>query len=273
MNGALDNAAANIDPHQFAASLRASNLDWIVPDWPVPSNVRALTTTRNGGVSVGEYATLNLGRSRGDDPQACAENQRRLETFLPRKPIWLDQVHGVAVATFDRNTPATLRPVADAAVTCEPDVVCAILTADCLPVQFADRAGRAVGVAHAGWRGLAAGVLEATVIALRDLNVAADQLVAWLGPAIGPACFEVGEEVRDAFCAADRDAAIYFTPHLPGKWHGDLHGLARQRLHRSGVTHVSGGGFCTFRETARFFSYRRERESGRMATAVWLART
>lgn len=257
----------------LATALRASGLDWIVPDWPAPANVCALTTTRTGGVSVGSYATMNLGRSRADDATARAENQRRLEAYLPGKPVWLDQVHGVAVATLTREATTAKRPVADAAVTRERGVVCAILSADCLPVLFADPAGTAVGIAHAGWRGLAAGVLEATILALRDLDVSPVRLLAWLGPAIGPKSFEVGDEVRDAFCAADPGAATCFTPHRPGKWHADLYGLARQRLSRGGVTRISGGGFCTFAESARFFSYRRERESGRMAAAVWLART
>ena len=257
----------------LATALRASRLDWIVPDWPAPENVCALTTTRTGGVSAGSYATMNLGRGRADDALARAENQRRFEAFLPGKPVWLDQVHGVAVATLSGSAASTWHPVADAAVTRVRGVVCTVLTADCLPVLFADTAGTAVAIAHAGWRGLAAGVLEATVLALRDLDVSPDHLIAWLGPAIGPAAFEVGEEVRNAFCAADPDAANCFTPHRASKWHADLYDLARQRLLRCGVTQISGGGFCTFTESSRFFSYRRERESGRMAAAVWLART
>jgi YfiH family protein len=214
---------------------------------------------------------MNLGRRCPDDAAACAENQRRFEAFLPGKPLWLDQVHGAAVATLGRKAPTAPIPVADAAVTRERGVVCAILTADCLPVLFADHAGTAVGIAHAGWRGLAAGVLEATIRALRDLGVQPGHLMAWLGPAIGPASFEVGDDVRDAFCTADLGAATCFMPHRPGKWYADLYCLARQRLAHDGVTQISGGGFCTFTERARFFSYRRERESGRMAAAVWLA--
>jgi YfiH family protein len=155
-------------------------------------------------------------------------------------------------------------------VTRERGVVCAVLVADCLPVVFADRAGTAVGVAHAGWRGLAAGVLEATIAALHDCAVEPRNLLAWLGPAIGPAAFEVGDEVRGAFCARDARAGAWFAAHGAGKWRADLCGLARQRLALAGVTSIHGGGFCTFTEAARFFSYRRERESGRMAAAVWL---
>jgi hypothetical protein len=251
------------------AGVRAG-VNWIVPDWPVPTNVRAVVTTRAGGVSEGPYATMNLGRKSDDDATALAENRRRFDAFLPGKPAWLHQVHGAAVARLTRT--ASPVPVADAAVTRESGVVCAILTADCLPVLFADRAGTTVGIAHAGWRGLAAGVLGATVAALRDLGVEPDDVIAWLGPAIGPAAFEVGEDVFSAFCTKDPGAAACFAPHRPGKWHADLYGLARQRLARCGVTRVHGGGYCTFTDSARFFSFRRERGSGRMATAIWLAR-
>jgi YfiH family protein len=252
--------------------LRDAALDWIVPDWPASANVRAFATTRAGGVSAGSYASMNLGRNSRDDPAALAENQRRFEKFLPAKPAMLGQLQGAAVATLPRAGSMAPAPVADAAVTRERGVVCAILTADCLPVLFADRAGTAVGVAHAGWRGLVAGVLEATIAALRDLGAEPGDLMASLGPAIGPAAFEVGEDVFSAFCTGDPSAAAYFAPHRPGKWHADLYGLARQRLARRGVTRVYGGGFCTFTDSARFFSYRRERESGRMATAIWLDR-
>ncbi len=259
-------------PTVLASALRASGLDWIVPDWPAPAGVCALATTRNGGVSAGPYATLNLGRNGGDDTVAIAENQRRLNVFLPSAPVWLDQVHGATVATLTRDCAGMPVPVADAAVTRERGVVCAILTADCLPVLFADRHGAAVGIAHAGWRGLATGVLEATIAALRNLGARPHDLLAWLGPAIGPLHFEVGADVRDPFCADDRGAEACFTPHRPGKWHADLYALARRRLVRAGVTQVHGGGHCTFTDEARFFSYRRERASGRMANAVWLAR-
>lgn len=252
-------------------ALRAAGLDWIVPDWAAPAGVGALVTTRAGGVSAGPYATMNLGRGTGDDAHARAENERRFRKFLPGDPVWLDQVHGNDVVELRREFGSAPVPVADAAVTRARGVVCAVLTADCLPVLFADGAGNAVGIAHAGWRGMAAGVLEATVAALRNLGVRPGNVMAWLGPAIGPAAFEVGDDVRDAFLAEDPGAATYFAPYLRDKWHADLYGLARQRLARGGVARVGGGAFCTFADAARFFSYRRERESGRMAAAIWLA--
>jgi hypothetical protein len=256
----------------LVSGLHASGLDWIVPDWPAPVRVGALVTTRRGGVSAGPLAAMNLGRKGRDAASALAENRRRLAAFLPSPPIWLDQVHGTTVATLTRETAILPAPVADAAVTRERDVVCAILTADCLPVLFADRAGVAVGIAHAGWRGLAAGVLEATIAALCDLGARREDLMAWLGPAIGSTRFEVGADVRDAFCADDDGAAACFTPHEPAKWHADLYGLARRRLARGGVIRVSGGGYCTFTDEARFFSHRRDPGTGRMAAMVWLAR-
>jgi hypothetical protein len=254
----------------LAAELRDARLDWIVPDWPAPARVCALATTRSGGVSAGSYAAMNLGRGGGDEPAALEENRRRFERFLPAQPIPLAQVHGTAVATLHRDTTAS--PTADAAVTREAGVVCSVLTADCLPVLLTDRAGSAVGIAHAGWRGLAAGVLEATVDALARLGAERGNLLAWLGPAIGPAAFEVGADVHAAFCDTDPGADAFFAAGRPDKWHADLYGLARRRLARAGVASVHGGGQCTYTEAARFFSYRRERHSGRMATAVWLTR-
>lgn len=253
----------------LAAELRDARLDWIAPDWPAPANVCAVATTRSGGVSTGAYSTMNLARGGRDDPAALAENRGRFERFLPAPPVPLAQVHGAAVAVLDRATTAS--PTADAAVTRERGVVCAVLTADCMPVVVADRRGSAAGIAHAGWRGLAAGVLEATVDALSRLGADRSDLIAWLGPAIGPAAFEVGADVHAAFCADDAGAAAFFAGGRPGKWHADLYGLARRRLERAGVASIHGGGECTYTDAARFFSYRRERESGRMATAVWLA--
>jgi len=251
----------------LASAFAQRGLDWIVPDWSAPERVRAFATTRSGGVSAGAYSTMNVARN-GDEPGAVAENRHRFEAFLPAAPIPLKQVHGTAVATL---VPGSTSMTADAAVTRERGVVCSILTADCLPVVIADRAGTAVGVAHAGWRGLAAGILESTMAALDDLGAVRGELIAWLGPAIGPAAFEVGEDVYAAFCENDPDAAPWFAPHTPRKWHADLYGLARLRLRRGGVVHIHGGGLCTYTDAARFFSYRRERNSGRMATAVWLA--
>ena len=246
-------------------AMASAGLDWIVPDWEAPRDVCAISTTRNGGVSLGPRASLNLGRSVGDDTEAVAENRRRLARFLPAEPQWIHQTHGTTVATLGAATAHGQAPMADAAVTRERGVVCAIMTADCLPVVFADRQGRAVGIAHAGWRGLSLGVLEATIEAMGKLGSKPDDLIAWLGPAIGPARFEVGADVRDRFCDEDRDAEIAFAPSVPGKWLADLYGLARMRLSRGGVRRVSGGGYCTQTEATRFFSHRRERDNGRMA--------
>jgi YfiH family protein len=251
-------------------ALALAGLDWIVPDWPVHRRVGAVSTTRNGGVSVGARTSLNLGRSVGDDARAVEENRRRIARLLPAAPVWLHQTHGIAVATLSAATANGPAPLADAAVTREPGIVCTVTTADCLPVLFADSRGSAVGIAHAGWRGLSLGVLEATVSAMSELGSHAGDLAAWLGPAIGPSRFEVGDDVRDRFCDGDRDAHGAFAPHAPGKWLADLYALARMRLSRAGVRRVSGGGFCTHADAARFFSYRRERDTGRMATAIWL---
>lgn len=253
------------------ARVRAAGLDWIVPRLADHAGVRALVTTRAGGVSTGEYATMNLARHSGDDPEAVAENRRRLQTFLPSAPIWLDQVHGTAVAVVDGAASAS-RPVADAAVTRTPGVVVAVQTADCLPVFFADRRGGAVGIAHAGWRGLAGGVLEATLAALHTLGVQAQDVHAWIGPGIGPRAFEVGADVHAAFCAHDEGAAAAFVALRPDKWTANLGVLARDRLAAAGVGTITGGGFCTHDESTRFFSYRRAQLSGRMASLVWLER-
>jgi len=275
---AAASGAASAAATALAARLAAAGLDWIVPDWPAPATVGALSTTRGGG--AGDAAAgFNLGlagalRSGIDAVDAVRNNRRRLDAFLPSPPIWLDQIHGAGVAVLDTATAAAARaqpPVADAAVTRERGVVCAALTADCLPVLFADRCGRAVGVAHAGWRGRAAGVLEATVTALDRLGAPARDLCVWLGPAIGPRAFEVGRDVRDAFAAADPGAAECFVAHGADKWHADLYRLARRRLAAAGVREIRGGDHCTWSDTARFYSYRREHDAGRMATLVWLA--
>ena len=237
--------------------------DWIVPDWPAPANVRSLITTRAGGVSTGPFASLNLGLRAGDDPRAVAANRDRLSTLLPRHPSWLRQVHGVRVVDADGTTD---EPEADAAVARRPGTVCAVLVADCIPVLIADRAGTTVGIAHAGWRGLARGVVENTV---REMGIDSTRLVAYLGPGIGPDAFEVGGEVREAFLEHDASAAAAFVPHTAGKWRADLFQLARQRLRRAGVEEVYGGTLCTYSDTRRFFSYRRSRATGRMAALIW----
>lgn len=239
--------------------------DWITPDWPAPANVRALCTTRNGGVSAAPYASLNLGDHVGDDPRAVACNRAILREHLPAEPLWLKQVHTTAVA--DAGSAAGI-PEADASVARLPGKVCAVLTADCLPVLLCDRRGTVVAAAHAGWRGLAGGVIEATVQAMR---VDPADLLAWLGPAIGHAAFEVGDEVRAVFLADDPAATSAFIPHGNGKWLADLYRLARLRLARSGVAQVGGGDFCTFSEEERFYSYRRDGATGRMASLIWLS--
>ena len=254
----------------LAERVAAAGLDWIVPDWPAPQRVHALLTTRNGGVSTGALATMNLGRLADEPSQTLSENRRRLAAFLPAEPRWMHQVHGTAVAVLGATREST-PPVADAAITRKSGVVCAVLTADCLPVLFADRHAKAVGVAHAGWRGMASGVLERTVAELTAVGTRPEDLLAWLGPAIGPAAFEVGADVRDAFVAHDADAAVHFTRGAAGKWHADLYGLARQRLAGCGIDVVGGGGFCTKTDAARFYSWRRDRNGGRIAALVWLA--
>lgn len=243
-------------------SLRAGDL--LIPDWPAPARVRACVTTRTGGCSSAPFASLNLGDHVGDDPQAVVENRRRLQALLGCQPAWLSQVHGVSVVEAD---PAQVA-VADASWSAVPGIACAIMTADCLPVLFCDRAGTRVAAAHAGWRGLAAGVLESTVAAL---VCPADQVLAWLGPAIGPQVFEVGAEVREAFVSQHVGAAAAFVPSVnPGRYMADLYHLARIRLAAAGVTAVYGGGLCTFSDATRFYSYRREPRTGRLASLIWL---
>lgn len=239
---------------------------WIVPDWPAPARVRALSTTRAGGVSVAPYDSLNLGTHVGDDPANVAANRAQVRRIVPSEPAWLNQVHGTAVV--DAASVAGV-PDADASVSRTPGAVCVVMTADCLPVLLCDRAGTVVGAAHAGWRGLHGGVIEATITAMQ---VAPADVIAWLGPAIGPTAFEVGDEVRAAFVAVDAIADAAFKPAgQPGKWLADIYLLARQRLAALGVTAVYGGDCCTVSESRRFFSYRRDGVTGRMASLVWLA--
>ncbi|WP_053143997.1 peptidoglycan editing factor PgeF [Pseudomonas sp. P97.38] len=237
--------------------------DWLIPDWPAPDRVKACVTTRAGGVSLAPFDSLNLGDHVEDDPAAVAQNRRRLTDRFAIRPAWLRQVHGIDVVEADPSQVVT----ADASWTATPGIACAAMTADCLPVLFCDRAGTRVAAAHAGWRGLANGVLEAT---LDSLQVPADQVLAWLGPAIGPQAFEVGPEVRDAFIAQLPSAAQAFVPsHNVGKFLADIYALARLRLAARGVTAVYGGGLCTVTDP-RFFSYRRNPRTGRFASLVWL---
>lgn len=238
--------------------------EFILPDWPAPPNVRALVTTRHGGVSSGPYASLNLGDHVGDDPAAVAENRRILRSQLPAEPRWLRQVHDTLCIDATQAAPVC---EADAAFARRPGVVCAVLTADCLPVLMCDTDGTVVAAAHAGWRGLAAGVIESTVAAM---GVPTDRLLAWLGPAIGPQHFEVGGEVRDIFLAHDPQAAEAFVARPNGKWLCDIYRLATQRLTALGVCRPASADFCTVRDEARFFSYRRDGATGRMASLIWL---
>lgn len=242
---------------------------FLVPDWPAPAQVRAAVTTRAIlGASAAPFASFNLGARCGDQPQAVAANRESLarKLALPGAPRWLQQVHGITVLDVDAGV-AEDEPKADAAVTHRPGVVLAVLTADCLPVLFCADDGSAVGVAHAGWRGLAAGVLEATVLAL---GAAPERVLAWIGPGIGAASYEVGEEVRAAFVEHDGAAGFAFVPTRPGHWHCDLAALARRRLLACGVERVSGASFDTFSDP-RFYSFRRDRETGRFASLVWIA--
>jgi len=238
--------------------------DWLAPDWPARPRVRVCITTRTGGVSSAPYDTLNLGDHVEDDPAAVAKNRLRLVSQLGCRPAWLRQVHGVSVAQADPNVVAE----ADASWTHQPGVACAVMTADCLPALFCDRAGTRVAAAHAGWRGLAAGVLEAT---LDSLACAPENVLVWLGPAIGPQAFEVGGEVRDAFMAQHPQAADAFVPSVnTGRYMADIYHLARIRLAARGVTAVFGGGLCTYND-ARFYSFRRAPRTGRFASLIWLA--
>ena len=238
--------------------------DWLVPDWPVPSNVRAFVTTRAGGVSEGEYASMNLGLASGDAAERVQRNRQIVRAALPSDPVFMRQVHGTDVAMLDSVAGAAV--TADAAVCGDPGRVAAVLTADCMPLLLADRAGARVAAVHAGWRGMAAGVVERAVEAL---GVPPAEVVAWMGPTIGPDAFEVGPEVREAFVAANPQAEASFRAHKPGKFMADLYGLARLRLASRGVTQAFGGGFCTFHEPGRFFSYRRTPKSGRMGAFIW----
>jgi polyphenol oxidase len=244
----------------IAAALAADGLDWIVPDWPAPARVHALSTTRNGPAGKGvDFAA--------PAPQADGASAL-LRRFVPSEPCWLRQVHGSVVADLDAVGDAS---AADGSTTRTVGTVCAVVTADCLPILFADRGGSVVAAAHAGWRGLAAGVIEAALAAMR---VDPGSVLAWLGPAIGPRAFEVGGDVFATFCDDDPGAARCFAPHpaVAAKWHADLYALARRRLARAGVPAVYGGGRCTVTESTLFHSYRRDGvgSNGRMATMIWL---
>jgi YfiH family protein len=250
---------------------------FITPDWPgLPANVGALATTRKGGASTGPYddgaggGGLNLGLHVGDDADTVRANRDRVQALLPGRPAWISQVHGVGVvdaAAVGADQPVR---VGDASIAAAPGLVCAILTADCLPVLFADEGGKVVGAAHAGWRGLAGGVLGTTVAAMRAAGAGA--ITAWMGPAIGASAFEVGTDVLDSFSAALPGAASAFQPYpgRPDKYLADMFALARMMLARDGVTNIHGGHHCTATERERFYSYRRDGVTGRQASLIWL---
>ena len=240
-------------------------LETLIPAWPAPAGVHALQTLRGGGCSEAPWNSFNLGDHVGDLPEHVQSNRAALRQLLPSEPLWLQQVHGIVTVNAE-NCP--ILSTADASFTRKTNQVCAVMTADCLPVLFCDRAGSVVAAAHAGWRGLLDGVLEQTIA---SMGVAPSEILAWLGPAIGPTCFEVGDEVKAAFVARSADATKAFAAHAPGKWLADIYQLARQRLIQLGVAEISGGDACTFSAPERYFSYRRDGVTGRMASLIWLA--
>jgi len=237
----------------------------ITPDWPAPSNVKALQTTRMGGSSAAPYASLNLGSHVGDNPLVVNRNRMLLEPLLPGEPVWLNQVHGVTVTDAGQTS---CLPQADASISTHCGAVCVVMTADCLPILLCDEQGTVVGAAHAGWRGLCNGVIESSV---KAMNVPPATLMAWLGPAIGPTAFEVGDEVRSAFVAKQAQAEMAFVAGAAGKWMADIYQLARLRLQALGIQRIYGGDLCTYRDPQRFFSYRRDGVTGRMGTFIWLS--
>ena len=240
---------------------------YLIPDWPAPANIKACFTLRMDGHSQPPYDSFNLGVHVNDDANAVAANRKQLidELELKSSPLWLNQIHGTQA--IDRET-ANASSTADAVYAKKPQQVCAILTADCMPVFLCDRQGSIVALAHAGWRGLAAGIIENTIA---TMHTPAENILAWMGPAIGPQKFEVGAEVREIFLAHDKNAEVAFTPFAQQKWLANIYLLGRQRLQKSGVTAIYGGNHCTFTEKEKFFSYRRDgKNSGRMAGLIWL---
>ncbi len=242
----------------------------LIPGWPSPARVRSASSTRQGGVSQSPFDSLNLALHVDDRMADVVSNRRRLaeKLALPGEPHWLNQVHGTTVVDLDEVLSEL--PDADASVTRTANTVCAVLTADCLPVLFCDRGGTQVAAAHAGWRGLAAGMLETTV---ETFTAAPEEILVWLGPAIGSQAFEVGDEVRQAFCDVDPTAEQAFMATRPGHWNADLGQLARQHLARMGINNVYGGGHCTFSEADDFYSFRRDGNTGRMVSLIWLETT
>lgn len=244
---------------------------FIIPDWPAPANVHAVSTTRQGGASVEPYNGFNLASHVGDEEQTVQLNRRLLHDALslPSEPLWLEQVHGVEVVEADEQQGPCQ---ADASMATQAGAVCTVMTADCLPVLICDRKGHGVASAHAGWRGLAGGVIEATAQKLcRQLACDGDDLLVWLGPAIGPQAFEVGAEVRETFLQINDAAEQAFVANRPGHWLADIYLLARQALQRVGIEAIYGGEHCTYNEADTFFSFRRETATGRMASLIWLS--
>lgn len=242
----------------------------LIPDWPAPTKVRAVSSMRSGGCSEGRFQSLNLGDHVGDDPSRVAKNRQLFKTraAMLGEPLWLQQVHGIAVARPDLASEHTTTPIiADAAYSSAVQKVCVVMTADCLPLLVCDKAGREVAAIHAGWRGLAAGVVEQT---LSHFQAKPADIMVWLGPAIGPHAFEVGAEVRTAFIEQHPAAAAAFNVLASGKYLADLYLLARIRLASQGVTAIYGGNYCTYQQAEHFFSYRRDGQTGRMASAIWL---
>jgi hypothetical protein len=237
----------------------------ITPDWPAPKNVHTLQTTRLGGVSSAPYDSFNLGDHVNDAPQAVAKNRQLLSSLMPSEPVWLQQVHGTVVADADVGS---CMIQADASIARHRGSVCVVMTADCLPILLCDEDGTVVAAAHAGWKGLAAGVIEATVQAMK---VEPKKMMAWFGPAISQRAFEVGEEVRTTFIAHNAQAKEAFLPGVNGKWQADIYLLARQRLNAIGINRVYGGDLCTYSDPAHFYSYRRDGVTGRMGSFIWLA--
>lgn len=238
--------------------------DWLQADWPAPGNIRALVTLRSGGVSEACYASLNPALHVGDEPGAVLANRRRIGEMLhlPSEPVWLEQVHGCRVVEVQTGMPLQQ---AEAGFTRQAGVVCAVMTADCLPLLLCNRQGTCIAAVHGGWRGLLAGVIENTVQAMAE-----KQLLAWLGPAIGPSCFEVGADVRNAFVDKSADFAPAFQAAENGRWLADIYRIARIILARLKIHSVYGGDHCTFSEPQRFYSYRRDGRTGRMAALIWM---
>lgn len=240
---------------------------YLIPNWPAPKNIKAYFTLRMDGQSKPPYESFNLGKHSGDNENVVAANRKQLmqELNLDQPPVWLNQVHGNQVVSADAVINTTS---ADALYTQQKNLVCAILTADCMPLFLCDREGTVVALAHAGWRGLAAGVIENTVAAMK---IPAENILAWMGPAMGPQKFEVGPEVREIFLSVDKAAEIAFAPLPNQKWLANIYLLAQQRLQKSGVTAIYGGDHCTYTEKEKFFSYRRDgKQSGRMAALIWI---